>query len=101
LLIDKLGGNVTRPDGQQPMLPLSARKRLSREPGMNGCGDPLEEDMMKYHVTHCGRCGALILCDNSACAPADHVCYGCIQVEPLHLGCHGCTRIQAGQKIIR
>jgi hypothetical protein len=42
-------------------------------------GDRLEEDIMKYHVTHCGRCGALILCDNSACAPTDHVCYGCIQ----------------------
>jgi hypothetical protein len=36
-------------------------------------------NIMKYHVTHCGRCGALILCDNSACAPTDHVCYGCIQ----------------------
>lgn len=36
---------------------------------------------MKYHVTHCVRCGSLILCDKSGCAPPDHICYGCIQAS--------------------
>jgi hypothetical protein len=34
---------------------------------------------MKYHVTHCGGCGALMLCDKSACTPQYHLCYSCVQ----------------------
>jgi len=52
-------------------------------------------DRMKYHVTHCGGCGALMLCDKAACAPPDHICYVCMQ--PAHTPQMGDARATAAE----